>query len=259
MNFLKKHKGKIIFGVVAIIILVIAFMMGDKPATQKVSETILSPTPTAVAASEMPTEIPPMETETPTATPVPKSETITETATPTPSATTAPKKQESEKPATAPKNETTLVPTAQPKTDNKTTCTLSVRCDTILANKPKLKSEKVGLVPFDGVILPTTEVEFNKGESVFNILSREMRKRKIHLEFVNVPLYNSAYIEGIANLYEHDCGELSGWMYKVNGTFPNYGSSKYTIKDGDVIEWVYTCDWGNDVGGGYSSRNGYNE
>ena len=65
----------------------------------------------------------------------------------------------------------------------------------------------------------------------------------------NTPIYNSAYIEGIANLYEFDCGELSGWMYKVNGWFPNYGCSRYRLTEGDVVEWVYTCDLGNDVGG----------
>ena len=37
-------------------------------------------------------------------------------------------------------------------------------------------------------------------------------------------------------------------MYKVNGWFPNYGCSSYYLKDGDVIEWVYTCDLGKDVG-----------
>ena len=51
---------------------------------------------------------------------------------------------------------------------------------------------------------------------------------------------------------EFDCGALSGWMYKVNGWYPNYGSSRYQLKDGDVVEWRFTCDLGNDVGGGYA-------
>jgi hypothetical protein len=33
-----------------------------------------------------------------------------------------------------------------------------------------------------------------------------------------------------------------------NGWFPNYGCSKYTVQDGDVINWVYTCNLGKDVG-----------
>ena len=41
-------------------------------------------------------------------------------------------------------------------------------------------------------------------------------------------------------------------LSKVNGWYPNYGSSRYQLKDGDVVEWRYTCDLGNDVGGGYA-------
>ncbi len=132
------------------------------------------------------------------------------------------------------------------------TCILSVRCDTILQNIKWLDPEKVELVPEDGVILPSAPVTFYGGESVFNVLLREMKKNKIHMEFVNVSMYNSAYIEGINNLYEFDCGELSGWMYKVNDWFPNYGCSRYRLQDGDVVEWVYTCDLGRDVGGYYA-------
>ena len=96
-------------------------------------------------------------------------------------------------------------------------------------------------------------VTFYAGESVFNVLQRTCKQQGIHMEFSNTPVYNSAYIEGIHNLYEFDVGNESGWMYRVNGWFPNYGCSRYLLKDGDVIEWVYTCDLGDDVGGGYAT------
>lgn len=128
-------------------------------------------------------------------------------------------------------------------------CTLSVRCDTILNNMDWLNPDKIELVPEDGVIYATKKVVFYEGESVFNLLLREMKKSKIHMEFTNTPMYDSAYIEGINNLYEFDCGELSGWMYKVNGWFPNYGASKYALKEGDAVEFVYTCDLGVDIRG----------
>lgn len=132
--------------------------------------------------------------------------------------------------------------------DKELTCTLSVRCDTLLNNIEWLDAEKVELVPKDGVIFAEREVMFYEGESVFNLLLREMKRNKIHMEYSNTPIYNSVYIEGINNLYEFDCGELSGWMYKVNGWFPNYGCSRYQLKQGDRVEWVYTCDLGKDVG-----------
>ena len=133
--------------------------------------------------------------------------------------------------------------------DTAHTCTLSVRCDTILDHLDWLDPEKLDLVPEDGVIFPAAEVTFYEGESVFNVLQREMKKAGIHMEFENTPLYNSTYIEGIHNLYEFDCGEQSGWMYRVNGWFPNYGCSRYQLQAGDGVEWVYTCDRGADVGG----------
>ncbi|MBO4725584.1 MAG: DUF4430 domain-containing protein, partial [Firmicutes bacterium] len=133
------------------------------------------------------------------------------------------------------------------------TCTISISCATILDHMDWLEDEKKPLVPEDGVILKATKVTFYEGESVFNVLQRTCKQNKIHMEFVDTPMYNSAYIEGINNLYEFDCGQLSGWMYSVNGWFPNYGCSRYQLKDGDIIKWVYTCDLGYDVGGGYST------
>lgn len=128
-------------------------------------------------------------------------------------------------------------------------CTLSVRCDTVLNNMDLLDVEKASIVPKDGVIFGKKEVEFFEGESVFDVLKRVMIENNIHLEFVYTPIYKSAYIEGIANLYEFDCGELSGWTYKVNGKFPGKGCSSIAVNKNDVIEWQYTCNLGKDVGG----------
>ena len=137
-------------------------------------------------------------------------------------------------------------------TDQEFHCTFSISCATILDNMDKCDKNKRELVPEDGWILPPTEVKFYEGESVFQVLKRTCKQKGIHMEFENTPIYNSAYIEGINNLYEFDVGELSGWMYSVNGWYPNYGCSRYALKDGDNVEWRYTCDLGYDVGGGYA-------
>ena len=134
-------------------------------------------------------------------------------------------------------------------TDKQLTCTLTITCKTILDNMDDLDPEKIELVPEDGVILAEKTVTFYEGENVFQLLRREAKANKIHMEFEETPIYNSAYIEGIHNLYEFDCGELSGWMYSVNGWYPNYGCSRYQLKEGDQVEWIYTCDLGRDIGG----------
>lgn len=130
------------------------------------------------------------------------------------------------------------------------TCTITIRCDTILDNLDNLDAGKEAYVPSNGVILATSTVEFEDGETVFDVLNRVCEYAGIQIEYSWTPLYNSYYIEGINNLYEFDCGNESGWMYKVNGWFPNYGCSSYTLSDGDDIVWCYTCNGlGADVGG----------
>ena len=127
-------------------------------------------------------------------------------------------------------------------------CTFSIECSTILNNLDRLNPDKRELIPSNGVILPPTSVAFREGESVFDVLQRVCRDKGIHLESSWTPLYNSAYIEGIHNLYEFDCGQLSGWNYRVNGRYPNLGCSGYVLSDGDKVEWRYTCDLGRDIG-----------
>lgn len=165
--------------------------------------------------------------------------------------------KEEVKPTTEKKEEKEEQPREEKKTDElpitafeikENTCTLSINCSTVLNNMALLDKNKTEIIPQNGIMLDKITVTFNEGESVFNVLRREAKRNKVHLEFSNTPVYNSVYIEGIGNLYEFDCGELSGWTYKVNGVSPGYSSSEYIIKSGDKIEWLYTCDLGKDVG-----------
>ncbi len=134
------------------------------------------------------------------------------------------------------------------------TVTISIRCDTLLQEKnwkkldKQLREEKY--VPSDGVILPETTCVLRKGDTAFDILKRVCRYKEIQMDYQGADsnIYSTAFIKGINYLYEFSCGDLSGWMYKVNGDFPNRGASSYKLKDGDVIDWVYTCDLGRDVG-----------
>ena len=129
------------------------------------------------------------------------------------------------------------------------TCTIEIRCDTILNNMKDLTPGLDVYVPDSGTILATTSVSFTAGETVFDVLKRICSERNIQIEYSYTPLYGSYYIEGINHLYEFDCGQQSGWMYKVNGWFPNYGCSSYKLEDGDTIVWCYTCKGlGTDVG-----------
>ena len=113
----------------------------------------------------------------------------------------------------------------------------------------KLADGKNKYVPKNGVILASSTVTFAEGDTAFDALKAVCDQADISLEYSYAPVYGSYYIEGIGNLYEFDCGDESGWMYKVNGWFPNYGCSEYTLSDGDAISFCYTCrGLGEDVG-----------
>lgn len=130
------------------------------------------------------------------------------------------------------------------KYDN--TCTFVIECKTILDNKDKLKKGLEKYVPDDAVIFSKT-VGFDSGESVYDILRRICDENSIQMEASYTPAFSSYYVEGINNLYEFDCGQGSGWMYSVNGVFPNYGCSSYKPASNDEIAFRYTCELGYDL------------
>lgn len=119
------------------------------------------------------------------------------------------------------------------------TVTLTIRCDTI---SDKSDNE---WIPEDGVILENAEYEIEAGDTVYDILKAATAKHKIHLETNGTA--ESIYVEGIQHIYEFAYGELSGWLYQVNGESTSVGCSAYELKDGDQIAWLYTCEMGKDI------------
>jgi len=254
--FLTKHKGKLIAAVIVLAVLVFAWLQGGTNAghngiapvgsVQVTDAATPSPVPSGASMTNAPT---PAATETP----LPQETEAPIEATPIPTETEAPSEEPSGYHTAVPDpTEAPLqIEIEEPDEDLVAMlCTLSVRCDTVLANWEALDEAKRDLVPANGVIFFSSEVVFYEGENVFNILQREMKRAGIHMEFVNTPMYNTVYIKGIQNLYQFDCGELSGWLYSVNGRFPGYGASQYILQAGDVVEWAYSCDLGRDINNG---------
>ncbi|MBQ3816925.1 MAG: DUF4430 domain-containing protein [Clostridia bacterium] len=127
-----------------------------------------------------------------------------------------------------------------PKTGVIGSVTLTIRCDTV---KERAENEHI---PKDGIILDITQFEIEEGETVYDILKAAAKKNKIHLETSGTS--RDIYVKGINNLYEFDFGDLSGWMYRVNGEEPSVSCGEYVLKNGDKIEWLYTCKLGKDLG-----------
>lgn len=277
-KLIQKYKFIIISALVAVAVLTVAFVAGGIAPEKENSITKAPSQEISSIDDTQPTEDVNAETSKPENT---TSATVEATTQPTTSvnstasqnSTTAPPKT-TQKPTTAKPTEvkkqdkyhTDPTPSDKPQpvepqeqtvSDDKLECTISISCSTILDNMNDLKKEKKALVPADGWILPPEKVTINEGESVLDLLVRVCKEKKIHLEYTFDPIFNSDYIEGINNLYEFDCGYESGWMYCVNGWFPNYGVSRYVLKKGDVVEFRYTCHgYGADIGASIGSSSG---
>lgn len=100
------------------------------------------------------------------------------------------------------------------------------------------KEEAVNiLVEFAKIAETTGELS----KLIIALLKRVLNNNEIHYEFVQNHMYKTAYIEGIGYIYEFDCGDMSGWLYYVNGKSPSVGCSLYYLKSGDEILFYYIC------------------
>lgn len=101
-----------------------------------------------------------------------------------------------------------------------------------------------------GYVLEATEVEAEEGATVWDVFQQVMDEYGIDYEYEFNEQYNSVYIQSIDGDGEFEHGPGSGWMYNVNGTYPEVGASVYELEDGDEIQWRYTTNLGADLDDG---------
>lgn len=139
-------------------------------------------------------------------------------------------------------------------TPNGPICSLRIDCGVLKSHLDELDPWKQALVPENGLILDLDQVPLEEGDTVFTLVRRVLQEENIHFEFSFTGGPETAYLQGVSNLYEFDCGPLSGWEYQVNGQFQGVGCGQYTLCDGDVVAWYYTCDLGADIGNDYQTQ-----
>jgi hypothetical protein len=118
------------------------------------------------------------------------------------------------------------------------TCYVSIDCAVVFNDWGNLNPSKRAYIPAGGWILGKTPVYLQEGQTVFDALQAVTRNNGIQMDATG-PAY-AAYIRGIANVYERDCGALSGWKFSVNGSFPNVGCGQVKLRDGDVVNWTFS-------------------
>lgn len=130
-------------------------------------------------------------------------------------------------------------------------------------------------------LIPPTKVDIHQGEKGSYIIDQLLRqygfkydhtgtlesnfylsalKKQNMLSTVQIPDDLWLFVEESSNrairddydphsLGEFDFANGSGWMFSVNGDYPNYGFSDAYFLDGDVIRIRFTLHYGKDIGG----------
>ena len=129
------------------------------------------------------------------------------------------------------------------------TCTIQINCALLVGkdlNGTGLEGME-SLVPANGMILPTTKVALNPGDTVYDLTLRVVKAQKIHMATVGTQATGTLYVSAIANIYEKAYNSKSGWVYLINGTKPGIGSGVQKLKAGDALVWAYSLNLGNDL------------
>ena len=122
--------------------------------------------------------------------------------------------------------------------------TFSADCKSVLGRMDTIDPSvnQPSVIPPDGVVIAECTLSLPEGSSAFDALITAARQQQVRVDYTGSSW--GTYV-----------GELSGWMYRVNGEFPQVYAGEFTLHEGDVVEFVYTCDLGGDVGDSYNAEN----
>lgn len=133
--------------------------------------------------------------------------------------------------------------------------TFSADCKSVLGRMDTIDPSvnQPSVIPPDGVVIAECTLSLPEGSSAFDALITAARQQQVRVDYTGSSW--GTYVRSIGYISEFGFGELSGWMYRVNGEFPQVYAGEFTLHEGDVVEFVYTCDLGGDVGDSYNAEN----
>ena len=103
------------------------------------------------------------------------------------------------------------------------------------------------VIPADGIVLEYCEVWLPDGATAFDALTLAARQQNVRVNGSGT-LYG-VYVSAIGHIAEFGFGSMSGWLYSVNGEYPEMSCADYKLADGDAVEFHYTCDYSAGTGG----------
>lgn len=95
----------------------------------------------------------------------------------------------------------------------------------------------------------------SENDFVIDNIPKDLEAHLLEIEEKDQGTYFPGSYESANSLGEYDFTVGSGWMYSVNGTYPNVGMAERILRPGDVIRLRFTLYFGADIGGADSLGN----
>ena len=99
-----------------------------------------------------------------------------------------------------------------------------------------------------GKLVSGKAVSIGENDTPYTVLQRTISDSKLKYTGSGKTIYITGIKFNDGWINEFDYGSESGWMFSVNGQFPGIACNTVTLQKGDVVEWVYTGNLGEDVG-----------
>lgn len=103
--------------------------------------------------------------------------------------------------------------------------------------------------PWTGKLLDMHPVEIET-RAMMDAVEKALAEKGYQAEGIETNYITS--IRGLKALHEGS-GEQSGWMSTINGWFANVGAEDVIVEDGDVIDFMFTKNYGADIGADWSN------
>ena len=100
-----------------------------------------------------------------------------------------------------------------------------------------------------GVLVDGVEIGLPEGATAYDAVKSACDAAKAPV--VKNGEGEALYIESVSSLSAGDCGDLSGWLFNINGKYGSEGINAAKVADGDAVNLLYTVNMGEDIGASF--------
>lgn len=107
------------------------------------------------------------------------------------------------------------------------------------ANDEQVQVQIFGPLEDGNKVLKSGTIAIKDGDTAFDVL------QQLDSDISYTGSGSTIYVSRIDGYTAGHAGVGGGWLYCVNGSFPNYSAGAYKLKSGDLVQWMWTSTMGD--------------